>query len=316
MSVRRANSLPRSRAVSTICPAYSPAVAAVSRARSSSSCIRSSIYPSPCLFPFRPFYAPAAEGVQKGGALPRRGRAPHLNARLFQALRIGWVPAGGLLQPLRNHLGHLHPRRARLGPRRRKIRLTPVPPDGKTCVRSLAPPAPTGTRLRWVAGGQAACGGRSLEMSNLLRALRIGWVPAGLTSAAPKSLGRPSRPTRPPGAASSQIRLTPVPPDGKTCVRSLAPPAPTGTRLRWAAGGQAACGGRSLEMSNLLRALRIGWVPAGLTSAAPKSLGRPSRPTRPPGLGRGSRPRRRPRRRSRAGRSPARWTGPAGRSRT
>ena len=70
MSVRRANSLPRSRAVSTICPAYSPAVAAVSRARSSSSCIRSSIYPSPCLFPFRPFYAPAAEGCRKAALSP------------------------------------------------------------------------------------------------------------------------------------------------------------------------------------------------------------------------------------------------------
>ena len=70
MSVRRANSLPRSRAVSIICPAYSPAVAAVSRARSSSSCIRSSIYPSPCLFPFRPFYAPAAEGCRKAALSP------------------------------------------------------------------------------------------------------------------------------------------------------------------------------------------------------------------------------------------------------
>ncbi|CUQ45430.1 Uncharacterised protein [Flavonifractor plautii] len=66
----------------------------------------------------------------------------------------------------------------------------------------------------------------SLEMSNLLRALRIGWVPAGLTSAAPKSLGRPSRPTRPPGPRRRKVRLTPVPPDGKTCVRSLAPPLP------------------------------------------------------------------------------------------
>ncbi len=74
--------------------------------------------------------------------------------------------------------------------------------------------------------------------ARLFQALRIGWVPAGLTSAAPKSLGPPSRPTRPPGPRRRKVRLTPVPPDGKTCVRSLAPPAPTGTRLRWVAGGQ------------------------------------------------------------------------------
>ena len=152
--------------------------------------------------------------------------------------------------------------------------------------------------------------------ARLFQALRIGWVPAGLTSAAPKSPGPPSPPTRPPGPRRRKVRLTPVPPDGKTCVRSLAPPLPPAPAC---AGLPAGRGRLRRPFSGDVKSastLRIGWVPAGLTSAAPKSLGRPSRPTRPPGLGRGSRPRRRPRRRSRAGRSPARWTGPAGRSRT
>ena len=246
---------------------------------------------------------------------PPQGRAPHLNARLFQALRIGWVPAGPTSAAPKSP-GPPSPPTRPPGPRRRKVRLTPVPPDGKTCVRSLAPPLPPapacaglpagGPRLRRPFSGdvksasstpnRVGAGGTYFSRSE------ITWATFTPT-------------TRPPGPRR-KVRLTPVPPDGKTCVRSLLlrshrHPLALGCRR---AG--AACGGRSLEMSNLLRALRIGWVPAGLTSAAPKSLGRPSRPTRPPGLGRGSRPRRRPRRRSRAGRSPARWTGPAGRSRT
>lgn len=60
MSVR-ANSLPRSQPgrvhhLSGVLP-----VAAVSRARSAAP-VSGRPYPSPCLFPFRPFYAPAAEG--------------------------------------------------------------------------------------------------------------------------------------------------------------------------------------------------------------------------------------------------------------
>ena len=100
----------RSRAVSTICPAYSPAVAAVSRARSSSSCIRSSIYPSPCLFPFRPFYAPAAEGVQKGGALPA-GEGAALERTLISGTpnRVG--AGGAYFSRSEITWSDLHPRR-------------------------------------------------------------------------------------------------------------------------------------------------------------------------------------------------------------
>ena len=72
---------------------------------------------------------------------PPQGRAPHLNARLFQALRIGWVPAG-LTSAAPKSPERPSPPIPPPGPRRRKVRLTPVPPDGKTCVRSLAPPLP------------------------------------------------------------------------------------------------------------------------------------------------------------------------------
>ena len=217
---------------------------------------------------------------------PPQGRAPHLNARLFQALRIGWVPAG-LTSAAPKSPGPPSPPTRPPGPRRRKVRLTPVPPDGKTCVRSLAPPLPPAP----------ACAGLPAGRGRLRRPFS-GDVKSA--SSTPNRVGAG-------GTYFSRSEITWAP----LLLRSHRHPLALGCRR---AG--AACGGRSLEMSNLLRALRIGWVPAGLTSAAPKSLGRPSRPTRPPGLGRGSRPRRRPRRRSRAGRSPARWTGPAGRSRT
>ena len=139
---------------------------------------------------------------------PPQGRAPHLNAHLFQALRIGWVPAG-LTSAAPKSPGPPSPPTRPPGPRRRKVRLTPVPPDGKTCVRSLAPPLPPAP----------ACAGLPAGRGRLRRPFS-GDVKSA--SSTPNRVGAG-------GTYFSRSEIT---------WATFTPDAPTGTRLRWAAGGQ------------------------------------------------------------------------------
>ena len=139
---------------------------------------------------------------------PPQGRAPHLNAHLFQALRIRWVPAG-LTSDAPKSLGlPSHPTRPP-GPRRRKVRLTPVPPDGKKpasrspCSLRLPPASP----LALAAAGGAACGGPFSGECQICFEHSIGGCRRGLLQPLRNHLGH----LTPDAPAWARPRVTPAP---------------------------------------------------------------------------------------------------------
>ena len=118
-------------------------------------------------------------------------------------------------------------RRPRPEPRRRKVRLPPLPPVGESCARSLAPPLQTEPASLGF-GLAAACGGVKRSVS-----------------------GQPGRPVhrRPrPEPRRRKVRLPPLPPVGESCARSLAPPLQT-EPASLGFGLAAACGGVKKSVS-------------------------------------------------------------------
>ena len=102
----------------------------------------------------------------------RRGKeaAPLLQERRRALGRGGGSSCmGGVMAGVSQWPGRPGRRRRRPGPRRRKVRLAPLPPGGESCARSLAPPLQT-RPASLGSGLAAACGGNQDRRFTMARA--------------------------------------------------------------------------------------------------------------------------------------------------